>query len=544
MANSSVQPTANAPPAQVKDMDEALLARIGYKQELKREFRPLEIFAVCFNAMGIVPTIASVLFDSIPYGGPAAMVWGWVTVFPFILCIALGIAELASANPTSGGLYYWTHALSPPECRNFMSWMVGYANTIGNCTGMAAAEWALAIQVMAAASMATGGAFVATQLQTFAVFIAAALLHGMVCTLGTKVLARLQHVIILIGVLLSVLVIIVLPVVTPTELRNPPSYVFGGFINISGWPSGFAFCLSFLAPLWTIAGFDSSVHMSEEASNAATVVPWAALSSVVSGFILGLAVNISLAFSMGPSTDAVVNSPFGQPMAQIFFASLGQRAGLGLWVLLIVSQFSVCASFLLVVSRQVFAFARDGALPFSRYVYSTGYGRCKMPGSMGDGVPVMAVWMVVAVAALLGLLSFAGAQAINAVFGMAIVALYIAFSGPIAARVLAARRGLDEAARFRPGPFNLGSWGVPIDLVALTFMVCMIIIFLFPASPSTTAANMNYAVVVLGVTFALVVGWYYCPVYGGVHWFRGPVANVNTAFDSLQENETKEQPEP
>ncbi|EIW80594.1 APC amino acid permease [Coniophora puteana RWD-64-598 SS2] len=541
MASPSTQSDTNSFSCRIEEADEAVLARIGYKQELKREFTPFEIFAVCFNAMGIVPTIASVLFDSIPYGGPAAMVWGWVAVFPFILCIALGIAELASANPTSGGLYYWTHALSPPGCRNFMSWMVGYANTIGNCTGMAAAEWSLAIQVMAAVSMATEGAFIATQSQTFAVFIAAILLHGMVCTLGTKVLARLQNVITLIEVLLCILVIIVLPVVTPAKLRNPPSYVFGGFTNISGWPSGFAFCLSFLAPLWTIAGFDSSVHMSEEASNAATVVPWAAVSSIISAFVLGLAVNISLAFCMGPSTAAVVSSPFGQPMAQIFFASLGQRVGLSLWALLIVAQFSVCASFLLVVSRQVFAFARDGALPFSRYVYSTGYRRCRIPGSMGDGIPVMAVWMVVVVAALLGLLSFAGEQAINAVFGMAIVALYIAFSGPIAARVLAARRGLDEAERFRPGPFHMGPWGVPVDLVALTFMVCMIIVFLFPASPGTTAANMNYAVVVLGATFALVVGWYYCPVYGGVHWFRGPVANVDTTPNSLRgKKEVKE----
>jgi len=101
MASPSVQSGANAPSAQVKDADEALLAKIGYKQELKREFRPLEIFAVCLNVMGIVPTIVSVLFNSVPNGGPVAMVWGWVAVFPFILCIALSIAELASANPTS-----------------------------------------------------------------------------------------------------------------------------------------------------------------------------------------------------------------------------------------------------------------------------------------------------------------------------------------------------------------------------------------------------------------------------------------------------------
>jgi hypothetical protein len=27
--------------------------------------------------------------------------------------------------PTSGGLYFWTHRLSPPKYRNFLAWMVG-----------------------------------------------------------------------------------------------------------------------------------------------------------------------------------------------------------------------------------------------------------------------------------------------------------------------------------------------------------------------------------------------------------------------------------
>jgi len=115
-----------------------------------------------------------------------------------------------------------------------MSWVIGYANTIGSSTGMAGIDWAFAVQVMAGASMAMEGAFVATQAQTFAVFVATVLLHGMVCTLGTKVLAKLQTALILIHLVLCIVVIVVLPIVTPAELRNPPSYVFGGFTNISG----------------------------------------------------------------------------------------------------------------------------------------------------------------------------------------------------------------------------------------------------------------------------------------------------------------------
>jgi hypothetical protein len=37
---------------------------------------------------------------------------------------------------------------------------------------------------------------------------------------------------------------------------------------------------------------------------------------------------------------------------------------------------------------------------------------------------------------------------------------------------------------------------------------------------------MNYTVVVLGGVFILCLVWYYFPVYGGVHWFEGPVPTV------------------
>jgi amino acid transporter len=75
------------------------------------------------------------------------------------------------------------------------------------------------------------------------------------------------------------------------------------WVSAYDWPNGFAFFLSFLAPLWTICpshfhrldpvtehtagSFDSSVHISEEASNAATAVPWAIVLAIALAGILG-----------------------------------------------------------------------------------------------------------------------------------------------------------------------------------------------------------------------------------------------------------------
>ena len=155
------------------------------------------------------------------------------------------------------------------------------------------------------------------------------------------------------------------------------------------------------------------------------------------------------------------------------------------------------------------------------------------------GTPVNTVWFSVVTAALLGALTFAGAQATNAVFAVSIAALYVAYAIPIMARFVFEND-------FKPGPFDLGVFvgpcshlllalalaltrfpqSLPIGFIAVAFMAFMTIIFMFPTSPGANVASMNYTVVVLGGVLLLSLAWYYFPVYGGVHWFTGPVPNI------------------
>lgn len=55
----------------------------------------------------------------------------------------------------------------------------------------------------------------------------------------------------------------------------------------------------------------------------------------------------------------------------------------------------------------------------------------------------------------------------------------------------------------------------------------MTIILLFPTSSPTNAQDMNYAVVVFGGVIGLSLAYYYFPKYGGVHWFEGPLSNLD-----------------
>ncbi|KAH9910794.1 amino acid/polyamine transporter I, partial [Amylocystis lapponica] len=248
--------------------DEEILAHLGYRQEFKRAFSPFEVFGLVFSIFGLFPSIASVLVYALPNGGPVALVWGWGVCSIFLVIITLALAELGSAAPTSGGLYYWTFKFASPRWRRLLSWIVGYSNTIGLIAGVASVDWGCAVQLMAAVSIGSNTTFVPTTSQTFGVYAAILFCHAMVASLATSVVARLQTVYVVLNVLLCLAIIIALPAVTPDEFVNTARYAFGGFENLSGWPNGFAFVLSFLAPLWTISGFDSSLHISEEASNA------------------------------------------------------------------------------------------------------------------------------------------------------------------------------------------------------------------------------------------------------------------------------------
>ena len=50
------------------------IAKLGYKQELRRNFTMIEVFGIAFSIMGLLPSIASTLSYSIP-AGPVGMVW-------------------------------------------------------------------------------------------------------------------------------------------------------------------------------------------------------------------------------------------------------------------------------------------------------------------------------------------------------------------------------------------------------------------------------------------------------------------------------------
>ncbi|WWC67793.1 uncharacterized protein I206_101706 [Kwoniella pini CBS 10737] len=336
MTNAMVENSRSMVETPETRRDDARLEDLGYHPELKRAFSAWETFGVAFSIMGVVPSIASTIFYNLPYGGPVGMIWGWLISSVLILFIGLAMGELASSMPTSGGLYFWTHRLSPPKYRDFLAWMVGYNSFLGNVSAVSSLAWACSGIVFAAASL-NNSDFAATAAQQFGLYVGILIICGAFCAYGTEIFAKTQTPSVILNVILALVTIIGLPIARRHEL-NTASFTFGGFVNLTSWPSGWAFLLSFLAPVWTICSFDCAVSLSEEATNAATAVPQAIVGAIGSAGILGTVILIILALTMGPDVAAINDDALGQPLAYIYLQAFGQKGSLVIWSFMCIAR--------------------------------------------------------------------------------------------------------------------------------------------------------------------------------------------------------------
>ena len=84
-------------------------------------------FCILSHPTGVIGSFATAWF----WGGPVTATWGWMLV-SLMICGLVGpaMAEICSAYPTAGGLYYWAAKLGGKHGR-FASWITGWFNMLG-----------------------------------------------------------------------------------------------------------------------------------------------------------------------------------------------------------------------------------------------------------------------------------------------------------------------------------------------------------------------------------------------------------------------------
>lgn len=158
-----------------------------------------------------------------------------------------------------------------------------------------------------------------------------------------------------------------------TGPRSSASEVFTHFQNDNGWNSiGTACFVTINGPVITLIGADCAVHLAEELKDSSRNLPRAMVGYATVNYILGFAMLLTTIFVIG-DLDSVANTATGQPYIQVIWNATQSRGGTIAFAAIISFLFFFAAvNTNTTSSRQLYAFARDGGLPCSKWICRVG----------------------------------------------------------------------------------------------------------------------------------------------------------------------------
>jgi amino acid transporter len=519
------------------------LHTLGYAQELFRAMGGFSNFAISFTIISVLSGCVTLFSLTTINGGYTAASIGWPLVTIFVVIVALGMAELASAFPTAGGLYYWASKLGGPG----WGWFTGWFNLIGQVAVTAGIDYGAAITIdtllhawfptIPAKLGTVAGIDPATQWVTLLIYAIILALHALLNIFGVRLVALLNDIsvwwhiagvaLIVVGVVGATLLALqynpgTAGVCCATQVTghavqglNPASTLFtvNQNFNATGFPLWYAFLLSLLLAQYTYTGYDASAHMTEETIGAETRAPWGVVMSVVVSAIAGYALLMGL---VAASPDLAAAGGFVNPVLYILQSRLSFALGTALFAVIAVAQFFCGMSSITSNSRMIYAFSRDGAVPFHETWHRLDRGR----------TPRNAIILSAVCAFILAVPSLWSFTAYLAVTSIAVIGLYIAYALPILLRL--------RSKDFRRGPWHLGAWSKPIGWIAVIWVALISILFMLPTSTPITPAGFNYTpVVVLGTLLIIGIWW----ITSARNWFRGPVIQgTESELEAIEES--------
>ncbi|HKS98623.1 MAG TPA: amino acid permease [Rugosimonospora sp.] len=496
--------TTSLPPPDATSSDEALLAQLGYKQELRRRLSGFSNFAVSFSIISILAGAITSYGIAMTAGGPLSIVVGWVFVGAMVTLVALAMAEVCSAYPTAGGLYWWASHLAQRN-KAAWAWFVGWFNFLGEVAVTAAIDFGAAITTTAFLSLTTG--LTVNKWNTLLVFLIIIAAHGLLNTFGVNLVKLLSDVSAwwhLVGVAVIFLVLAIVP-----DHHQSLGHVFFQVKNETGFgftgAAVYAVLIGLLMAQYTYTGYDASAHVAEETHDAARSAPRGVVSSVVVSVIAGFFLLFAITWAI-QNYEAERTTATGLPPAQIFIDAAGRHLGEFLLFICVVAQFFCGMASVTANSRMSYAFSRDGALPGSR-IWAKVNPR--------TGTPTNSIWLCVVCSTVLVLPSLWNNTAYLAVTSIAVIGLYIAYVAPVFLRL----RNPD----FQRGPWHLGRWSGPVGWAAIVWVVIICVLFVLPTTSPMTVVNFNYTIVAVAVVVGGASLWWFASART---WFTGPRHNV------------------
>jgi choline transport protein len=244
-----------------------------------------------------------------------------------------------------------------------------------------------------------------------------------------------------------------------------------------------------------LTGFDGAIHISEETEHSAHVIPKVIIYTILVNAPMTGTFGLLCLFSIS-DFSTVLNTPTGYPLVEIIQQATQSRAGTTIiYSMILTITFGAMFADLASVSRLTWAFARDDGLPFSDYFK-------RIEGK--QRLPTRSINLVCVVMILLSLINIGSSVALNAILSLSTIALYTSYIIPIACLISMRLRVKDKVFRSEAGhaevsenrvfgPWNLGRWGMLVNIVAVTYATMMLPFMALPTSLPLTRETMNYS---------------------------------------------------
>jgi amino acid transporter len=502
-AGQPAEPTGSAGvlTPQSADAEERILARAGYKPELRRSLRFFSMFSIAFSIISITTGIFLNYAFGLANWGPAS-IWTWPVVGVGNLMIAFIVAELGTRIPLAGYAYQWSARLVNPT----YGWFVGFAGLLYMTVGGGA------IMLLGASPLLVSEFDINPDTHAhlvLSVAIVLMILPSIVNIISVQIAARVNNVAVFTEIIGTVVFAVLLFVLWAANAKPTPygAGILTNTTNPGGSPLLYSFALASMLGAFTLVGFELSADMSEDAVDPRSSVPRGVIGAVVGSVVLGMIALICFTVAI-PSIKAVEST--GVPLLVI--------AGYWLpsWLVKTFIAFVIFSMFAILVvgagaqARLTYSLARDNMLPLS------GFLRRVNPRTQ---TPIVALLVFGVIDLAVMIYGYLQASAYGTLVGATAIIPYIIYFLITLAYAIK-RRTTDSI----PGMFTLGRWAWPVIGFVLVYTVIIMIILSVPAIFHGSDKFILYG-------FVLAVIWYFAALYGRLRRGTAGVKPVKDLID-------------
>ncbi|ORU96840.1 APC family permease [Mycobacterium bohemicum] len=466
--------TGPAADATGDDEDLAQLKALGFSSEFRRDMSPWANFSLGFTYLSPVVGIYTVFAFALATAGPP-MIWSLLIVGAGQMLVALVFSEVVAQFPVAGGVYPWARRLWGRK----WAWMTGWVYMF--CLLALIADAAFGAGPYLAAMAGFRPTAYAKIYCALAVLAVATLIN----LTGTKILgyfAIFGFTAELIGAL----------VVGVWLLVSHRAHGLGVLFHSFGAQGSHSFLYAFLAAsligLYQFFGFEACGDVAEEVRNPGIQIPKAMRRTIYIGGAASTFVCLSLILSV---TDfgAVIRGDDTNPISTVLtsaFGDVGSRVVLGI---VLISFVSCALSLQAAASRLIFSYGRDGMILGSRLLARFDHKR---------HVPPYALLAAVVVPGVLIIGTIVSEHPLNKLVSFGTVGVYLGFQMVVLAALRARLKGWKPS-----GKYQLGRWGMVVNVAALAYGVAAIVNISWPRTPDAPWYD-NWVVLLMA---GLIIGF-------------------------------------